>query len=474
MTTIVWFRQDLRLADNPALAEAAGRGAVLPVYILDEGGPERPGGASRWWLHHSLAALRKDLPGLLLLRGDPAALLADLARRTGAEAVFWNRCYEPGAIARDTALKAALSESVLEVRSFNASLLNEPWELKTKSGGPFKVFTPFWKAALAGEFSPPKPAPGALDLAPASGGCELADFDLLPHTPDWAKGWDDQWCPGERGALARFQAFLDAGLSGYGSGRDRPDQAHVSRLSPHLHFGEISPRQIVAMTRFRTDRDHLTGRDGDKFLSEVGWREFAHHLLYHFPELPGENWKPAFDAYPWADNPAGLRAWRRGQTGYPMVDAGMRELWQTGYMHNRVRMVAASFLVKHLRVHWKHGADWFWDTLVDADLANNSAGWQWVAGCGADAAPYFRIFNPVTQGRKFDPVGDYVRRFVPELAGLDTRYIHAPFEAPELELTAAGIELGRTYPRPIVDHGAARKAALEGYESVRNAGQQAS
>jgi len=474
MTTIVWFRQDLRLADNPALAEAARRGPVLPVYVLEAEGPKRPGAASRWWLHHSLAALKKNLPGLLLLRGDPAALLPDLAERTGAEAIFWNRCYEPAAVKRDTALKAMLAEKSLDVCSFNASLLFEPWELQTKNGGPFKVFSPFWRAALIRDFKVPVPAPKGLEVVATDGGLALEVLNLLPKSPDWARDWRNHWNPGEAGACVRLQEFLGAGMKGYGPGRDRPDKDHVSRLSPHLHFGEISPRQVAAAARFAADSNSAFASDTGKFLSEVGWREFAYHLLYHFPDLPVQNWKPTFDAYPWADDPAALRAWQRGQTGYPMVDAGMRELWQTGYMHNRVRMIAASFLIKHLRIHWQHGADWFFDTLVDADLANNSAGWQWVAGSGADAAPYFRIFNPVSQGRKFDPNGDYVRRWIPELAELDTGLIHAPFEASELELQSARIELGNTYPRPIVDHAAARKAALAGYENVRAAGQLAS
>jgi len=297
----------------------------------------------------------------------------------------------------------------------------------------------------------------------------LEDWNLTPHAPNWAAGWSEFWQPGEAGAAEALDTFLDEKLSGYGELRDRPDLDQTSRLSPHLHFGEISPRQIFARATHLMDRQPVRGGDGEKFLSEVGWREYSHHLLYHYPNLPTANWKPAFDAYPWRDSADDLRAWQQGQTGYPMVDAGLRELWTTGTMHNRVRMIAASFLIKHLRIDWREGEAWFWDTLLDADTANNAAGWQWVAGSGADGSPYFRIFNPITQGRKFDPEGDYVRKWCPELAGLPNKLIHAPFEATEIELAAAGIKLGETYPHPIVDHKIARENALAGYEKVKQA-----
>ncbi len=472
MTTIVWFRQDLRLADNPALAFAAARGPVLPLYVLDDATPPpqwRMGGASRWWLRHSLAALRDSLGGLAILRGDPRDLVVDLARRSGATSVVWNRCYEPSAIARDSAIKASLRETGVEARSFNASLLNEPWEITTQGGGPYKVFTPYWRACLARPVAPPAPAPEfRVDLSGVSG-LALDDLALTPNKPDWAAGWDRLWTPGEAGARARLADFLDAGLAGYGDLRDRCDLPHVSRLSPHLHFGEVSPRQVWASARMAAAQTPALRRDADKFLSEIGWREFSHHLLFHFPTLPDRNWKAAFDAFEWRDSVADPRAWRKGMTGYPFVDAGMRELWRTGTMHNRVRMIAASFLVKHLRVDWRAGEAWFWDTLLDADLANNAAGWQWVAGSGADASPFFRIFNPVTQGRKFDPQGAYVRRWCPELARLPDEFIHAPFEAPAGVLAQAGVRLGETYPRPIVDHALARAAALDGYAAVKAA-----
>ena len=472
MTTIVWFRQDLRLADNPALFHAAAQGPVVPVYILDEGAerddaPRPLGGASRWWLHNSLAALDRSLGGLLLMRGDPSTILRDLAAQTGAGAVHWNRCYEPQSVARDKALKVSLRGDGLDVRSFNGALLHEPWEIETGGGGPFKVFSPFWRAALKHPVAAPLPAPSLTRAEGGVSGDTLDSWDLLPKRPDWAAGWPDQWQPGEAGARARLEAFLADGVGGYGSLRDRPDLPNVSRLSPHLHFGEISPRQIWARADIEAQSRPELHKDLDKFLSELGWREFSHHLLYHFPSLPQDNWRQAFDAYPWRESDDDLHAWHCGMTGYPFVDAGLRELWQTGYMHNRVRMVAASFLVKHLRIHWHHGEAWFWDTLVDADMANNAASWQWVAGSGADAAPYFRIFNPVTQGRKFDPDGAYVRRWCPELAGLDNDIIHAPFDAPPETLAKAGVRLGITYPKPIVEHATARALALDGYNAVK-------
>ena len=470
MTAIVWFRQDLRMGDNPALAAAAARGPVLPLFILDDVSPGprwRWGGASRWWLHHSLAALEANLGGLMLVRGDPRQLLPDIVGKVGATAVYWNRCYEPFAVSRDTELKTSLQRLGVDVQSFNGNLLHEPWEITTRSGGPFKVYTPFWRACLERPVPQPLPAP-ELAIASKTIGDRLNDWGLLPRRPDWAAGWDKLWQPGEWGALARFDAFVADGLDDYRNSRDRPDRSNVSRLSPHLHWGEISPRQIWARLALESERG-AKRPNIDKFLSELGWREFSHHLLYHSPSLPEQNWRPAFDAYPWRNSPEDLKAWQRGRTGYPLVDAGMRELWRTGWMHNRVRMIVASFLIKHLRIDWRMGEAWFWDTLVDADLANNAASWQWVAGSGADASPYFRIFNPVVQGRKFDPNGEYVRRWCPELARLPDDVIHAPFEARPEQLAEAGVVLGRTYPTPIVKHDEARKAALDGYAAVRAA-----
>ena len=467
MSTIVWFREDLRLADNPALSAAAKRGPILPIFILTDHGTRSLGGASRWWLHHSLQALRSDLAGLSLHRGDPVSILETLARQTGATAIYWNRRYDPGAVAQDTAVKTRLTESGLEVRSFNAALLNEPWEIATGSDTPYKVFTPYWKAARKRPVTDPLPTPTITLLQRPEGNDTRSDWTLNSVATNWKRTWINKWQPGEAGACARLKTFLDEGLKDYGLDRDRPDLSATSRLSPHLHFGEISPRQIYAAVNFHAGLNGMLAFGTEKFLSEVGWREFSHHLLYHFPTMATENWRPAFNSYPWRNAPKDLAAWQRGRTGYPFVDAGLRELWQTGFMHNRARMIAASFLVKHLRIDWREGEAWFWDTLLDADAANNAAGWQWVAGSGADAAPYFRIFNPIVQGQRFDPNGSYVRRWCPELAELDTKFIHAPWEASPMELSAAGITLGKTYPRPIVDHGQARAEALEQYRKIQ-------
>jgi len=466
--SIVWLRRDLRLDDNPALAAAIQRGApVVPVFILDP--REEIGGASRWWLHGSLSALSESLgrlgAPLILRRGAPQDVLHALAGELGAGAVFWNRIYEPQAIARDKALKASFRENGIEVRSFNASLLAEPREVKTGSGDPYKVFTPFWRALSQVPFDIPLPAPGKLagvgDVATEN----LAGWNLLPAKPDWAAGLRETWTPGEAGARSRFEAFVERAMDDYPLARDLPDREGTSRLSPHLHWGEISPRRIWHGVRHAQGGG---GAAGDAFLRELAWRDFACHLFYHWPEIETENWKREFDAFPWARNDAAFDAWSKGLTGYPIVDAGMRQLWQTGWMHNRVRMIAASFLIKHLLIDWREGAAWFEDTLVDADLAVNRSSWQWVAGSGADAAPYFRIFNPVLQGEKFDDGGDYVRAFVPELAKLDTKYIHKPWEAPRPVLEKAGIVLGETYPAPIVDHRQARERALAAWREIRS------
>ena len=473
---VVWFRQDLRLADNPALAAAAEGGCpVLPVYVLDEATPGRwsPGGASRWWLHQALAALAGSLERLgapLLLRRGPAdRAIPDLVAETGATAVHWNRCYEPYAIARDRALKRHLAERGIAATSHNAGLLFEPWTVKTGAGDPYRVFSPFWKAIRARGAPPaPLPAPQRLEGVGGVPGETLEDFELLPTRPDWAGGLRENWRPGEAGAADRLAAFLATALPGYGGRRDRPDVEGTSRLSPHLHFGEIGPRQVWHAVAAAAARDDAAaGPSADGYLRELGWREFSHHLLFHYPDLPEHNWRAEFDGFPWRGDDRALEAWRRGRTGFPIVDAGMRELWHTGWMHNRVRMIAASFLVKDLLLDWRSGEDWFWDTLVDADLANNAASWQWVAGSGADAAPYFRIFNPELQSRRFDPAGAYIRRWVPELAGLPDELVHAPAAAPAAVLARCGVSLGDTYPRPIVDHGAARRRALEAFASIR-------
>ena len=468
---IVWFRQDLRLADNPALRAAAKtRRPVVPVYILDETGAGKwaLGGASRWWLHHSLAALGQRLSDrgarLVLRRGGAREVLAGLVEETGATQVVWNRCYEPAARSRDEAIEAHLRGRGVTAENFNAALLHEPWTIETKSGRPYTVFTPFWKACLRRPAPPaPLPAPRRLRPAAAVKGERLESWNLLPRRPNWAAGFEQVWTPGEAGATRRLNGFVKATLPGYAAGRDRPDRESTSRLSPHLHWGEIGPRQVWHAVAPRAGAKAAV----EKYLSEVGWREFSYHLLYHVTDLPTANLQKKFNDFPWRRRKAALRAWQRGKTGYPIVDAGMRELWTTGWMHNRVRMIVASFLVKHLLLHWRAGARWFWDTLVDADLANNSASWQWVAGCGADAAPYFRIFNPVLQGERYDPQGAYVRRWVPEIAGLPDKVIHKPWQASEEVLLAAGVVLGKTYPKPLVDHAEARAQALEAFKTIK-------
>ena len=457
---IHWFRQDLRVADNPALAAAAKQGKLLPIYIWEELPPDAPslGAASRWWLHHSLAALNGALGGALsFYRGNPAAILAGLIKRYDVQAVCWTRCYEPWRIARDTRLKAELRAKGMQVETHNGSLLWEPWVIKKPDGAPYKVFTPFYRKGCLQAAPPraPLPAPQSLDgFHDKTGAQSLQQLGLL--SADWDKRLAPHWQVGEEGAHQRFQLFLQEGLAHYKDGRNFPAQPHVSRLSPHLHFGEISPHHL-----WHAVQAVAPDREGEHFCSELGWREFSYHLLFHNPQLPSKNLQPQFDHFPWAEDDAALAAWQKGQTGIPMVDAGMRELRATGYMHNRVRMIAGSFLVKNLRLDWRHGERWFWEMLVDADLANNSASWQWVAGCGADAAPYFRIFNPVLQGQRFDPDGAYVRRFVPELAALPNKYLFSPWDAPGHVLRQANVQLGKTYPHPIVDLQISRQKALD-------------
>jgi deoxyribodipyrimidine photo-lyase len=460
---ICWFRRDLRLIDNPALsATAVAAECVLPVFIWspEEHGEWPPGAASRWWLHHSLAAfdaaLRLRGSRLLLCRGPAAEVLARLAAETGAEAVYWNRLYEPALAARDAAVERRLRAAGVAAHSFKAALLHEPGELATRDGGPFRVFSPFWKAALArGEPTAPLPPPG--ELRPPMhwpAGLALEAFELLPR-PRWDAGLAENWQPGEVAALQGLEAWCEGSLACYARQRDRPDLAGTSRLSPALHHGEISPRQAwhAAMSRHGED----AGGGIESWLRQLGWREFAHHVLYHFPRTPTEPMYEKYAAFPWREgHEAMLEAWQRGRTGIPIVDAGMRQLWATGWMHNRVRMIAASLLVKNIRAPWQHGARWFWDTLVDADLANNTMGWQWTAGSGADAAPYFRIFNPVTQGEKFDPHGEYVKRWLPELAELSPEFVHRAWLRPV-----------EGYPAPMVDLKRSREKALAALRSMK-------
>ena len=468
---IAWFRQDLRLSDNPALTAAVQSGSpVLPVYVLDDdnAGDWAMGAASRWWLHQSLASLNESLDGnLQLFRGKADEVIPKLAEETDASGVFWNRCYEPWRIKRDKKIKSALKESGTKAESRNGSLLFEPQSVMKDDGTPYRVFTPFYrKGCLENSPAPrePRRASSIGQFSRKAKGLSLDDLDLMPEIA-WYKSIASEWSPGEEGAKRRLRRFLEEGVVEYKDGRNRPDRKYVSRLSPHLHFGEISPHYVWHKAKDRMQNAALK-KNVDHFLSELGWREFSYYILYHFPDLPRKNLQRKFNRFPWRTDKKALRRWQRGKTGYPIVDAGMRELWETGYMHNRVRMIVSSFLVKNLMLHWHDGEEWFWDTLVDADLANNSASWQWVAGSGADAAPYFRIFNPVTQGNKFDPDGDYVRKYVPEVAALPDKYLHSPWEAPEDVLEKAGVELGETYPEPIVDLKESRERALDAFKSI--------
>jgi deoxyribodipyrimidine photo-lyase len=414
-------------------------------------------------------ALRRRGSRLIIRRGPAIEAIRGLVGHSGATAVYWNRRYEPSVAGRDFGIKAALNRDGLIAESFPSCMLFEPSTIRSQSGGPFRVFSAFWSACLKhGEPAPPEAAPAHIPVPhhwPAT--LPLKALRLEP-TIDWAGGLEACWRPGEAGATEQFNRFLVYVASDYATGRERPDRIGTSRLSPHLHFGEISVRQIwFELGRLRNSRSPAHSADSIcSFLRELGWREFAHHLLVAFPHTPEQPLRSKFAAFPWEPNRENLRAWQRGRTGYPLVDAGMRELWHAGWMHNRVRMVAASFLVKDLLIPWQDGAAWFWDTLVDADLANNTLGWQWAAGCGADAAPYFRMFNPVTQGEKFDPDGDYVRSWIPELERLPARWVHKPWEAPARVLAGAGIELGKTYPQPLVDHRQRRSRAREAFQRI--------
>jgi deoxyribodipyrimidine photo-lyase len=475
-TALVWFRRDLRLADNPALAAALARHAqVIPVFVHapEEEAPWPPGAAQRVWLQRSLAALDDALRALgsrLLLRHGPSlAALRRLVAETEARAVYWNRLYEPAITTRDHAIQQALREDGLEAESFNAALLAEPWALQTRQAGPYRVYTPFARALRQMTIEAPQPAPRYLPAVPWTLLNEpLESLALLPRVR-WDRALIAHWQPGEDGAGQALRRFLKQGLAGYREGRNLPGEPIVSRLSPHLHFGEIGPRQLWHAVQAQAGgaREAGLAAGAETFLSELIWREFAHHLLYHFPHTSDQALDARFARFPWADNDEALAAWQRGRTGIPIVDAGMRELWQTGWMHNRVRMIVASFLTKNLLLPWQHGARWFWDTLLDADLANNTLGWQWTAGCGADAAPYFRIFNPVLQGARFDPQGRYVRRWVPELSRLPDRWIHQPWRAPAVELAAAGVKLGVDYPLPLADLAETRERALAAYATLR-------
>ena len=470
--TIVWFRQDLRTADNPALWQACQRGTVVPVYIVDDSsaGAWAMGAASRWWLHHALESLDRSLDGKLnLFRGDALEILTSVAKELGATSVVWNRCYEPWRIERDAQLKSQLKLAGIEAHSYNGSLLWEPWQIVKADGTAYKVFTPYYRRGCLQHSDPriPHPAPERLQASDKSE-CSLSlnCLNLLPKIP-WYEEMVNCWQISESAAQQRLDEFIAEGLGDYREGRNYPNKANVSRLSPYFHFGMLSVN--TAWHRAQNEGAMCANADSlDTFLSELGWREFSYYLLYHFPQLPEKNLQPRFENFPWnSDAGSDLVAWQTGRTGYPLVDAGMRELYSTGYMHNRVRMVVGSFLVKNLLIHWHSGERWFWDCLVDADLASNSASWQWIAGCGADAAPFFRIFNPITQSEKFDPKGDYIRRFVPELAQMPDKHIHAPWLAPAEVLQQAQVELGVNYPHPIVDIKQSRERALAAFKRTK-------
>jgi deoxyribodipyrimidine photo-lyase len=470
---VVWFRDDLRVAENPALQAAAATGRpVVPLYVFDDAGPpRRMGAASKWWLDKSLRALgetlRKTGSPLVLRRGDALETLTTVVAETGATGLAWNRLYDRKSIDRDQAVASAMAKLGVATETHNASLINEPDAVRTGAGGAFKVFTPYFRAALGtadvSARASPTPILHAPERPPHSEA--LSTWSLHPSSPDWSAGFGD-WTPGEAGARARLDHFLDGAAKNYAHGRNIMGEEGVSRLSPHLHFGEIGPRQVWRAVRAAAEHGHIGHGEAETFQKELLWREFNHSLLFHNPDITHRPFNAAFATFDWLDDRSGFRAWTKGLTGYPVVDAAMRQLWTTGWMHNRARMVAASFLVKDLLVDWRRGEAWFWNTLVDADLANNVCNWQWVAGSGADAAPFFRIFNPTLQGAKFDALGRYVRRWVPELAALSDRDLHEPWKADPAALTRAGVELGLTYPTPIVDHSAARDRALAAYARV--------
>jgi len=468
--SIVWFRQDLRLHDNPALTHALQKGAVLPIYILDDdnSGPWAMGAASRVWLHQALQDLNRQLDGQLrVYKGDPQTILVELVDQYPVQGLYWGRCYEPWRRKRDEKIKTAFGPQDIEVKSFNHSLLWEPWDIQKKDGTPYKVFTPFYRKGCLNAPPPrlPLAKPDTLEYGEDVAQTQLSDLGLIPDGVDWYSDLCAHWDMSEDGAQAQLDEFLHEGLQDYKTGRDFPARPNVSRLSPYLHFGQISPHQAWYAARHVGD-GHGWERDTDCFCSELAWREFSHSLLYYNNDLPDVPLQPKFRNFVWREDGEDLRAWQKGQTGYPIIDAGLRELWQTGYMHNRVRMIVASFLVKNLMIAWQEGERWFWDCLFDADLANNGASWQWVAGCGADAAPYFRIFNPVTQSEKFDPDGEYIRTYVPELAQLPQKYIHKPWTAPGDVLRAANLRLDENYPQPMVDLKATRERALSAFKDL--------
>lgn len=468
-TALIWFRQDLRCNDNPALTHACkNHQRLIPLYIKEPNPVLPMGKAQQWWLHHSLVSLKDNLNAvnldLCFREAEPLVLLKELITQYQVDAVYWNRCYEPAISARDQFIKAELKALGVKVISCNGSLLHEPWEVSNQSGNYFKVFTPYWRQCLRQMQLRPLMSITQWPLNCSIPSDTLEQWSLLPKKPDWAWEFPSYWQPGEQGARDNLNHFIEMGLQSYKQLRNEPACSGTSLLSPHLHFGEISPQQIwlaVQQAMLEPGCDLISAQT---YLAELGWREFSYQLLYYFPQLDRVNFKSPFDGFPWQEDDMALKCWQQGLTGYPIVDAGMRELWRTGYMHNRVRMIVASFLTKDLMIDWRLGAAWFWDTLLDADLANNSASWQWVAGSGADAAPYYRIFNPVLQGEKFDPLGEYVKKWVPELRNVSKKWVHQPWSAPK---GALPLTLGKDYPLPIVDHGVARQIALSRYKMLK-------
>ena len=467
---IMWFRNDLRLADNPALRAACNDGKILPIYILEDDDADdcdKMGAASRVWLHHSLQALNHSLDGKLqYFVGKAEDILLKLCHELPIASVHWNRAYEPWRMKRDQQIKERLKTKNIQAQSYKANLLWEPWEVTKADGTPYRVFTPFYRRGCLNAESPRRPleAPAYIEFANNPDiGKDLEFLSLLPKK-EWHEDVIRNWQCGEEGARKALLSFLDGGISNYSDGRNLPAKPYVSRLSPHLHYGEISVNQCwyAALDRFGMAHDGC-----DTFLSELGWREFSASLLFYNHHLKTDPLNQKFIHFPWRSSETDLSAWQKGMTGYPIVDAGMRELYQTGYMHNRVRMIVGSFLVKNLRLHWHHGEKWFWDCLFDADHASNSASWQWIAGCGADAAPYFRVFNPITQAERFDGQAEYIKKYVPELKNLPTKYIGAPFDAPRHVLDDANITLGKDYPHPIVDAKQSRLDALDAFATLK-------
>lgn len=467
---VIWLRKDLRLTDHPGFADAIESGyEIFPVFIWDEGEHRwQDGAASQWWLHHALTDLEgqlKQLGGKLLVHqlcgGDFSAKIVEIIQDYGADVIYWGRRYEPEIIERDKQLKVYLTAQGYEAKSFNTHLLHEPHTIQNKSGSHFKVFTPYWKHCLTRSVDPVIEVTSEEWESVKWGGVEspssIDDLGLLPKI-SWDRGFYDCWEPRREAGLARLGEMVKSKAVSYDGRRDIPSVDGTSQLSPYLQWGQISAREV-----YHAFRDSYNDTVEKGYLRQLFWREFSYHLLFHSPHSPERPLRPEYEGFPWEKNEEYLRAWQKGKTGFPIVDAGMRQLWQTGWMHNRVRMIVGSLLVKHLLQDWREGASWFWDTLVDADLANNTMGWQWIGGCGADASPYFRIFNPIIQGEKFDPDGDYVREYCPELKGVPDKYLHKPWEMPELELLAAGVTLGKSYPQPIISHEKGREKALKAY-----------